>query len=51
MELMPATAELYLVRNRFSATDNLSGGIQYLADVMHRVAAPKYGRVITVRRR
>jgi hypothetical protein len=31
---MPATAELYLVRNRFSVTENLSGGIQYLADLM-----------------
>jgi soluble lytic murein transglycosylase-like protein len=34
MQLMPATAELYLVRNRFSVTENLSGGIQYLADLM-----------------
>jgi soluble lytic murein transglycosylase-like protein len=34
MQLMPATAERYLVRNRFSVTENLSGGIQYLADLM-----------------
>jgi soluble lytic murein transglycosylase-like protein len=34
MQLMPATAEAYLVRNRFSVTENLSGGIQYLADLM-----------------
>src|SRR6266481_5263826 len=34
MQLMPATAEVYLVRNRFSVTENLSGGIQYLADLM-----------------
>lgn len=34
MQLMPATAGMYFVRNRFSITDNLSGGIQYLADLM-----------------
>ena len=34
MQLMPATAEDYLVRNRFSVTENLDGGIQYLADLM-----------------
>ena len=34
MQLMPATAEMYLVRDRFSVTENLSGGIQYLADLM-----------------
>jgi len=34
MQLMPGTAEVYLVRNRFSVTENLSGGIQYLADLM-----------------
>jgi soluble lytic murein transglycosylase-like protein len=34
MQLMPATAGMYLVRNRFSVTDNLSGGIRYLADLM-----------------
>jgi len=34
MQLMPATAEGYLVGDRFSITENLSGGIQYLADLM-----------------
>ena len=34
MQLMPATAEAYLVRDRFSVTENLSGGIQYLADLV-----------------
>lgn len=34
MQLMPDTAAQYLVRNRFSATENLSGGIQYLADLL-----------------
>ena len=34
MQLMPATAEVYRVRNRFSVTENLSAGIQYLADLM-----------------
>jgi soluble lytic murein transglycosylase-like protein len=34
MQLMPATAEVYLVRNRFSVTEDLGGGIQYLADLM-----------------
>ena len=34
MQLMPATAGMYFVRNRFSITENLSGGIQYLADLM-----------------
>jgi soluble lytic murein transglycosylase-like protein len=34
MQLMPATAEVYLVRNRFSVTENLSCGIKYLADLM-----------------
>jgi soluble lytic murein transglycosylase-like protein len=34
MQLMPATAEAYLVTNRFSVTENLGGGIQYLADLM-----------------
>jgi len=34
MQLMPTTAEGYLVRDRFSITENLSGGIQYLADLM-----------------
>jgi len=34
MQLMPGTAEIYLVRNRFSVTENLSGGVRYLADLM-----------------
>ncbi len=34
MQLMPATAETYRVRDRFSVTENLSGGIQFLADLM-----------------
>ena len=34
MQLMPATAGTYRVRNRFSVTENLSGGVQYLADLM-----------------
>jgi len=34
MQLMPGTAEMYLVRNRFSVTENLSGGVRYLADLM-----------------
>jgi soluble lytic murein transglycosylase-like protein len=34
MQLMPATAETYFVRDRFSATENLSGGIQYLAALL-----------------
>ena len=34
MQLMPSTAGMYLVRDRFSITENLSGGIKYLADLM-----------------
>jgi len=34
MQLMPVTAGAYLVRDPFSITENLSGGIQYLADLM-----------------
>jgi soluble lytic murein transglycosylase-like protein len=34
MQLMPATAGAYRVRNRFSVTENLSGGIRYLADLL-----------------
>src|SRR5437879_12467678 len=37
MQLMPATAEVYLVGNRFSVTENLSGGIQYIADRMKEI--------------
>jgi soluble lytic murein transglycosylase-like protein len=34
MQLMPLTASVYLVGDPFSVTENLSGGIQYLADLM-----------------
>ena len=34
MQLMPATAGTYRVRYRFSVTENLSGGVQYLADLI-----------------
>jgi soluble lytic murein transglycosylase-like protein len=34
MQLMPATAGVYRVRDRFSVTENLSGGIRYLSDLM-----------------
>jgi soluble lytic murein transglycosylase-like protein len=34
LQLMPSTADEYLVSNRFSVTENLSGGIRYLADLM-----------------
>jgi soluble lytic murein transglycosylase-like protein len=34
MQLMSVTAEVYLFRNRFTVTENLSAGIQYLADLM-----------------
>ena len=34
MQLMPATAGTYRVRDRSSVSENLSGGIQYLADLM-----------------
>src|ERR1700730_8727820 len=34
MQLMPSTAETYIVRDRFSVTENLSAGIQYLADLL-----------------
>jgi len=34
MQLMPATAETYFVRDRFSVIENLSGGIQYLAALL-----------------
>lgn len=36
MQLMPATAETYSVRDRYSITENLSGGIQYLADLLNQ---------------
>lgn len=34
MQLMPATAKTYGVRDRYSITDNISGGVQYLADLI-----------------
>jgi soluble lytic murein transglycosylase-like protein len=34
MQLMPGTAGMYFVKDRFSVTENLSGGIQYLADLL-----------------
>jgi soluble lytic murein transglycosylase-like protein len=36
MQLMPETARLYGVRNRYMASQNLSGGVQYLADLLRR---------------
>ena len=34
MQLMPETAEMYGVRNRYDILENLSGGIRYLADLL-----------------
>ena len=34
MQLMPATAAMYGVGNRFSVIENLGGGIQYLSDLL-----------------
>lgn len=34
MQLMPSTAKAYRVRNRYSVTENLSGGVEYLADLL-----------------
>lgn len=34
MQLMPSTAATYRVRNRYSVTENLSGGVEYLADLL-----------------
>ncbi len=34
MQLMPATAAMYGVRNRYDILENLSGGIRYLADLL-----------------
>lgn len=34
MQLMPGTAARYGVTNSFSVFENLSGGVQYLADLM-----------------
>jgi soluble lytic murein transglycosylase-like protein len=36
MQLMPGTAKVYGVRNPYSVTDNLSGGVQYLANLLRR---------------
>ena len=36
MQLMPGTAKAYGVRDRYSVTDNISGGVQYLADLLRR---------------
>jgi soluble lytic murein transglycosylase-like protein len=36
MQLMPEMARLYGVRNRYLASQNLSGGVQYLADLLRR---------------
>jgi soluble lytic murein transglycosylase-like protein len=36
MQLMPKTAERYGVRNRYAISENLSGGVQYLGDLMRR---------------
>ena len=35
MQLMPGTARMYGVHNRYSVSENLSGGVQYLADLLH----------------
>ncbi len=34
MQLMPATAAMYGVGNRFSAIENLGGGVQYLSELL-----------------
>lgn len=34
MQLMPSTAVMYGVRNRYDALENLSGGVRYLADLL-----------------
>lgn len=34
MQLMPGTAVTYRVRNRYSLRENLSGGVQYLSDLL-----------------
>jgi soluble lytic murein transglycosylase-like protein len=36
MQLMPATAQEYGVRNPFDISENLSGGVRYLADLMQQ---------------
>ena len=34
MQLMPATAAMYGIRNRYDILENLSGGVRYLADLL-----------------
>ena len=34
MQLMPGTAQMYGVHNRYSRNENLNGGAQYLADLL-----------------
>lgn len=34
MQLMPATAAMYGVENRFSVVENLGGGVQYLSELL-----------------
>jgi soluble lytic murein transglycosylase-like protein len=36
MQLMPSTARLYGVRNPFSVTENIRGGVQYLAYLINK---------------
>jgi soluble lytic murein transglycosylase-like protein len=57
MQLMPATARTYGVRDRYSITDNISGGVQLLADLIKQfgdfrlVAAAYYAGAHTVGKR
>ncbi|HEV2326141.1 MAG TPA: lytic transglycosylase domain-containing protein [Terracidiphilus sp.] len=34
MQLMPGTAAMYGIRNRYDILENLSGGVRYLADLL-----------------
>jgi soluble lytic murein transglycosylase-like protein len=34
MQLMPGTAKMYGIRDRYAVLENLSGGIRYLADLL-----------------